>query len=386
MEQASQIPKLSMKFSSPSSSSSSSSDLDENAVILTPRKLILEPSQLSRHVFGQYTPQVHEISNFLPYCPTTPILTSPLKPKLLPSSSFSSKSGVISAYAVNTHCGIVRNYNEDRVNITLHLPKPFHRQRETWPPCFYFGLFDGHGGKGCSNFLRDNLHLYITDEPTFPSNPKAALINAFHKADQDFLANAEETRDRSGSCALIVLFVGNDCYIANTGDSRAIMSSGIGRDVYSLSTDHKPNSESETRRIKSAGGSVYFAHVKNNKNLGCYRVLPSRLAVSRSFGDFHSKKGNPWVIIPTPEITKITITQKHEFLVMASDGIFDRLENNEVIDLVWKVANTRFGSLQNICGIAVQKIMKKAFERYSTDNVTVIIIAFEHMSNKIMKK
>ena len=67
--------------------------------------------------------------------------------------------GQVLAYAVNTHQGIVRGYNEDRVSIVLNILKPPNRPAsEDWPKCSFFGVYDGHGGAGCADFLRDQLH------------------------------------------------------------------------------------------------------------------------------------------------------------------------------------------------------------------------------------
>ncbi len=68
------------------------------------------------------------------------------------------RNGVVRAYAANTNQGLVRNYNEDRVSIILNILKPPNRQIENWPRCSFFGIYDGHGGSACADFLRDNLH------------------------------------------------------------------------------------------------------------------------------------------------------------------------------------------------------------------------------------
>ena len=92
---------------------------------------------------------------------------------------------------------------------------------------------------------------------------KEALYNGFQSCERDFLKNHalnmnENVKDRSGSCAIIILIVGiyniinnlkdNQCYVANLGDSRAIMSADNGKNLIELSTDHKPNEEIEKRR------------------------------------------------------------------------------------------------------------------------------------------
>jgi protein phosphatase 2C family protein 2/3 len=68
------------------------------------------------------------------------------------------RNGIVRAYAANTNQGLVRSYNEDRVSIILNIVKPASRQQETWPKCSFFGVYDGHGGSTCAEFLRDNLH------------------------------------------------------------------------------------------------------------------------------------------------------------------------------------------------------------------------------------
>lgn len=98
-------------------------------------------------------------------------------------------------------------------------------------------------------------------EPSFPSNPREALRKGFQAAEAKFLELAQSMPDgkleRSGSCALVVLIVGDVCYVANVGDSRAVMSGDGGRKVFTLTKDHKPCEESEQKRIIEAGGKIY---------------------------------------------------------------------------------------------------------------------------------
>ena len=82
------------------------------------------------------------------------------------------KNGVVSSYAANTHQGIVRNYNEDRVSIILNIIKPKFKQVADWPRCSFFAVYDGHGGAACADFLRDQLHQLIVRDQNFPSNPR----------------------------------------------------------------------------------------------------------------------------------------------------------------------------------------------------------------------
>jgi len=148
----------------------------------------------------------------------------------------------------------------------LNIVKPEHRQHETWPKCSFFGVYDGHGGSACAEFLRDNLHHYVIKEESFPADPKQAIYKGFAKAETRFLEMCQEKNEttgqwtiieRSGSCAIIVLIVGEVCYTANVGDSRAVLVSNGGLDVVALSRDHKPSDFDEYNRIVKAGGQIY---------------------------------------------------------------------------------------------------------------------------------
>ena len=77
------------------------------------------------------------------------------------TKSSSNQNGLIAAYAANTNQGIVRNYNEDRVTIILNFLKPKEKDIAYWPRCSFFGLYDGHGGSECADFLRDFLHHFV---------------------------------------------------------------------------------------------------------------------------------------------------------------------------------------------------------------------------------
>ncbi len=63
-------------------------------------------------------------------------------------------------YAANTHNGIIRSYNEDRISIVLDLKNP-RLKLNSDQRIQFFAIFDGHGGVGCSEYLRDNLHNMI---------------------------------------------------------------------------------------------------------------------------------------------------------------------------------------------------------------------------------
>lgn len=127
--------------------------------------------------------------------------------------------------------------------------KPASRASENWPKCSFFGVYDGHGGSQCADFLRDNLHQHVIKEKKFPWDPKEALLAGFQSAEKEFLelcqSNPEGKLNKSGSCAIVVLIVADMCFVANVGDSRACLSGDGGKKTYTLSRDHKPSDEQE---------------------------------------------------------------------------------------------------------------------------------------------
>ena len=302
------------------------------------------------------------------------------------------ENGAVKGYAASTDQGLVRDYNEDRVSIILNINKPSDRAAEVWPRSSFFGVYDGHGGSACADFLRDNLHQFVTKNPNFPHNPKEALIQGFAQAEALFFeySKSQSPRDKSGSCAVVVLIVGDICYVANLGDSRAIMSGEAGSKVYPLTKDHKPNDVSERQRIEKSGGRIYQSTAQispDQKILGPFRILPGRLSVSRSLGDFEAKiveyGGNPDVLIAVPDIRAFKIHGEYEFILMASDGIFDKLSNREAVQCVLNGIDQKSATdVHRMCATGVEAVMITALQKKTMDNITVLIIGLEGLLNK----
>jgi len=303
------------------------------------------------------------------------------------------RNGVVKAYAANTNKGIIRNYNEDRVSIILNILKPNTRKGEDWPKCSFFGVFDGHGGSAWADFLRDNLHQFVIKEPSFPTDPEDALMKGFAAAEALFLENAQEKGEiieKSGSWAIVILIVGEVCYVVNVGDSRAVLSYDNGRKAVPLSIDHKPWNTKEKQRIYDSGGQIYQTSTIASAGdlitppeiiIGPIRVFPGRLSVSRTFGDIEAKLqsrgGNPNVVISTPEIQSFKLNKTHDFVILGWDGIFDKLTDSEWVDCVWlsSYQNPQL-DVHQVLGLGAEWIMKNSLNRRSLDNVTVVIIAF----------
>ena len=324
-----------------------------------------------------------------------------------PSKTSRKNMGVVKSYGVNTYQGIVRNYNEDRVSIIINMNKPKDYNKGRWPKISFFGIYDGHGGEGCSEYLRDNLHKLICNNEYFPENVSEAIKLGISKAEQDFLnnyalsQNKEEIVDKSGSCAIIIILVDNNIYIANVGDSRCLVSMNNGNKYMEVTKDHKPNSPNEIIRIKKNGGNIYQSQtiINNTDNgelngkilIGPYRVLPGRLSVSRTIGDAEAKivkfGGNPNVIICEPEIFIYDLKKEDiDFFILGCDGIYDQMSNKEILDCAWMVLNEKENVLIKECsnihsqsGLIVDLILKSSLARKSFDNVTCLFIALKNL-------
>ena len=340
----------------------------------------------------------------------------------------SSKSfGLINSYAANTNQGIDRNYNDDRVKIMINMNKPINYiNKAPWPLISYFGIFDGHNGDQCAEFLRQNLLQYIYTNPNFPKNIEKSIKEGFIKADEDFLRNNNNNNyndlnynynsinyDNSGSCGLILLIVDTKIYIANVGDSRCIVSCNNGKIKKDVTRDHKPEFPYEKKRIYNNGGNIYrnetvFNDDYQNKNnkilLGPYRVNPGKLSVSRTIGDARAKLQNlggiPNVIIPEPDIYVFDFYKDNiDYFILGCDGIFDRLKSTEVFECVNVILNKskelleknikynnsfntnydRKINMNTICGNIVDLILRASMIRKSYDNVTCVIVAFKDL-------
>jgi protein phosphatase 2C family protein 2/3 len=184
------------------------------------------------------------------------------------------------------------------------------------------------------------------------------------------------------------------CYLANVGDSRAIMSVDGGEKILLLSRDHKPEAPDETKRIEENGGRIYqnsnyipdiTPDGKSTMHLivGPHRVFPGRLSVSRTIGDIEAKHpkygGNPRVVIPTADIKAFKIRNNYDFIMLACDGVFEKLSNHEVVRSVWQASEKP--SIHERCGAAVDRVLQFSAYKRTFDNITSVMIAFENFEN-----
>jgi protein phosphatase 2C family protein 2/3 len=76
-------------------------------------------------------------------------------PNFKPAMYSTKPHALIHSFAANTHQGISRNYNEDRVSIIMNISKPPDHKSTKWPVCSFFAIYDGHGGVACADYLKD---------------------------------------------------------------------------------------------------------------------------------------------------------------------------------------------------------------------------------------
>ncbi|KAG2691014.1 hypothetical protein I3760_09G216900 [Carya illinoinensis] len=270
-----------------------------------------------------------------------------------------------------------KGINQDSMTVW----EDFIGEKET----FFCGVFDGHGPHGhkISRHVRDSLPLKLSaslkylqlnhtkfgdvdsdvandeddDDDDNDNNNisdtkdihyneynnhhlslasiEASFVKSFKETDQELSQQSSTDAFCSGSTAVIVVKQGHHLIIANLGDSRAVLYTRGDNDQLlpiQLTVDMKPDISSEAERIKNCQGRVFAIDGEPN----VYRMwMPDEdcpgLAMSRAFGDFCLKNCG---LISIPEVSYWKLTNDDEFVVLATDGIWDVLTNNEVIRIL----------------------------------------------------
>uniref|UniRef100_A0A0C9S6I7 protein-serine/threonine phosphatase n=1 Tax=Wollemia nobilis TaxID=56998 RepID=A0A0C9S6I7_9CONI len=221
-----------------------------------------------------------------------------------------------------------------------------------------FGVFDGHGGARAAEFVKQKLFANLISHPKFLSDTKLAIADSYKQTDMEFL-NAENNQHRdAGSTASTAVLVGDQLVVANVGDSRAVICRA--GEAIALSRDHKPNETDERQRIEDAGGFVMWA--------GTWRV-GGVLAVSRAFGDRLLKQ----YVVAEPEIKEEIVDDGVEFLILASDGLWDVVSNKEAVALIQSTEDPEQ---------AAKRLTEEAYKKGSADNITCVVVRF-HRGEKL---
>jgi serine/threonine protein phosphatase PrpC len=217
-------------------------------------------------------------------------------------------------------------------------------------PISVYSVLDGHGGEWCAVFLRKHFEAEIKKnllDPVygiFGSERKGlsevvnkALTKSFKDLDQKYHLFNPDQSIRCGSTCVLVLIIGAHIFCASVGDSRAVLCRK-GKAV-NLSLDHKASRPDEVERIKRQQGQIEFSRVGG------------KLAITRAFGDFNFKydkdaEGNRTtpndIITSCPEIRRYDYDPtKDEFIILASDGLFDMFKSQEAVNFVKEKMKTK---------------------------------------------
>uniref|UniRef100_A0A5B7B3I4 protein-serine/threonine phosphatase n=1 Tax=Davidia involucrata TaxID=16924 RepID=A0A5B7B3I4_DAVIN len=258
----------------------------------------------------------------------------------------------------------------------------------------FFAVYDGHGGSRVAHACRARLHWLLLQEmeEMKAGSTKSAMVVAgevdwekvmvasFGKMDEEVNdsgkvgAQSGTSSVTIGSTAVVVVVGEEELVVANCGDSRAVLSRG--GVAVPMSNDHKPDRPDELERIEVAGGRVI--------NWNGQRVL-GVLATSRSIGDHYLK---PFVI-SEPEVTVSERTDADEFLILASDGLWDVISNEVACEIARRCLNGRMRrkSQELVDGRKSSEIVNKsraaeaaatlaefAMARGSRDNISVVVV------------
>jgi serine/threonine protein phosphatase PrpC len=251
-----------------------------------------------------------------------------------------------------------------------------------------FGVFDGHGGTYSSHYLKDNfvniVNEILTNKTTPPGKDfmSGLLVEAFLETDRQIFDTAKTVKHvGSGTTACVCIYGQEKFYTAWAGDSRVILCRH-GKAI-PMTVDHKPALETERRRIRNCGGMVM-----NNRVQGI-------LAVSRALGDFNfkdsSKPAEEYVVSGTPEIFEID-RDEDEFLLLACDGIWDVMSNQQACTFVRKrlqqmarmkglTVDMKLGMVERIAS----QVLDECLRLGSRDNMTCAIVVFE-TSKSLLRK
>ena len=224
--------------------------------------------------------------------------------------------------------------------------------------CSYFGLFDGHSGKEVGIYLMKNLHKIISqeikaNEVENSESMKNIIKYSFEKVDTDI--NNQNFKNETGSTGTVLLLykdnnskTGKSLLCANVGDSKAYLINK--KEIKIITKEHKCCDAEEVKRIRDKGGIVFRERVFGT------------LMLTRSFGDKEMKK---YGVLSTPDIFCHNIEEDDLFVIIASDGVWDVVEEDEIFKLSQdKISSSDFS----------KKIIQLAKDRETHDNISCIVV------------
>ncbi|EOY13070.1 Phosphatase 2C family protein [Theobroma cacao] len=215
-----------------------------------------------------------------------------------------------------------------------------------------FAIFDGHLSHIIPDYLKSNLFDNILNEPGFWTEPENAIRKAYRITDTTILEKAVDL-GKGGSTAVTAILINcKKLVIANVGDSRAVICKN--GEAKQLSIDHEPTTEKES--IENRGGFV-------SNFPGDVPRVDGQLAVSRAFGDKSLKEH----LSSEPDVTVEMIGDDMELIILASDGLWKVMTNQEAVDAIRNIKDARS---------AAKRLTEEAVKRNSTDDISCVVVRF----------
>jgi len=244
-----------------------------------------------------------------------------------------------------------------------------------------FCVMDGHGEDGdkVSQSIKAKFANYLFKHKDFANDIKSALADVVQRCEAEVLREASIETDFSGTTFTCAIIRNNKCVLCNIGDSRTSIGfrakgSTAPVSAINLTIDHKPDLPAEKARIESKGGRVFAVEYDDGVD-GPARVwlghmdVPG-LAMSRSLGDAVAHTAG---VSSEPEFFEYEFNQDREdlIMVMASDGLWEFMSDQEVIDIAYNTTEPRF---------AVDRLISESNERWMREEQviddTTVCVAF----------
>jgi len=252
------------------------------------------------------------------------------------------------------------------------------------PRTALFAAYDGHGdgGEHVAQYALHEVQRRLEIHPKFASDVAQAFRDTFVEVDQDLATIPEIEPLYAGATAIVVLLREKTLTIANAGDSRAVLarrrSSGDKslRLTTDLSVDQNPDSPGEQERIEAAGG---FISPPPEPGLSARVWLDPEytqigLAMGRSIGD-HAVK--PVGVIAEPEVTSHELSDEDEFMIIATDGVWEFVTSEEAVEIVARHLDAGEGA-SRACQCLIEEAAGKwhDIEGEYRDDITALVVTF----------
>ncbi|KAL1313626.1 hypothetical protein HN51_040216 [Arachis hypogaea] len=255
------------------------------------------------------------------------------------------------------------------------------------PQGTFVGIYDGHGGAEASQFVSDNLFSNLKRFAAEHQGISENIIKrAFTETDESFLSVVKKQWlskpqiASAGSCCLTGIICNGMMYIANAGDSRAVLGrlERATRETYAVQVSAEHNVNIETERDEVRSRHPYDSQIVVMKH-NVWRVK-GLIQVSRSLGDAYLKKAEfnreplpqkfrlpePFfkpILSCEPSISTHKLHHDDQFLIVASDGLWEQLSNQEAVNIV--SSNPRNGIARKLVKAALREAAKKREMRFS---------------------